>query len=104
MDDAFMLIIALLIGVASLFNYWGWANYELSETLKVASIAGQFILALVTVFTAARYRGKRLRRSYDGAGYKIFTISYGLIFLSALGNIAVLIVLVLRMIGMVQTL
>jgi hypothetical protein len=98
------MVIALLTGAASFLNYFGWTNYDLSAEFKIISIATQAVLTLLTVIAAVRYRGKRLRRSYDGAGYKIFTIPFAVVFLSVLGNIAVLVVLLLRMMGAAQAL
>jgi hypothetical protein len=98
------MVIVLLTGAASLLNYFWWANYELSVEFKIISIAAQTALLLLTVIAAVRYRGKWLRKSYDGAGYKIFTIPFAVVFLSVLGNIAVLVVLLLRMMGVVQAL
>jgi hypothetical protein len=98
------MVIALLTGAASHLNYFWWANYELSAEFRIISIAAQAVLTLLTVIAAVRYRGKRLRRSYDGAGYKIFTMPFAVVFLSVLGNIAVLVVLLLRMMGAAQAL
>jgi hypothetical protein len=98
------MLVALLTGVASLLNYFWWANSELSAEFKIISIAEQAVLTLLTVIAAVRYRGKWLRRSYDGAGYKIFTLPFALVFMSILGNIAVLAVLSLRMAGVIQNL
>jgi hypothetical protein len=97
-------VIALLTGAASFFNYFWQANYELSAELRIISIAAQIVLMFLTALVLFRYRGKRLRKSYDGAGYKIFTVPYAIIFVSALGNLAVLIVLALRVTGVIQNL
>jgi hypothetical protein len=98
------MVIALLTGAASFLNYFWWANYELSAEFKVISIAAQAALTLLTVIAAVRYRGKRMRKSYDGAGYRIFTVPFALVFISVLGNAAVLVVLSLRMAGVIQNL
>jgi hypothetical protein len=97
-------VIALLTGAASLLNYFWWANNELSAELRIVSIAAQAVLTLLTVIAAVRYRGKRLRKSYDGAGYKIFTVTFAVVIMSVLGNIAVLAVLSLRMAGVIKSL
>jgi hypothetical protein len=95
-------LVAALTGIAAFFNYYWWANYELPVALRVISIASQAVLTVITVIAAIRYRGKRLRKSYDGAGYKIFTVPFAIIFLLILGNIAVLAVLALFATGVVQ--
>jgi hypothetical protein len=99
-----MLIIAILTGAASFANYLWWASIGLPDGLKIASLAAQAALTLITAVTAARYRGKRLRKSYDGAGYKIFTLPFALVVLSLLGNLAVLTVLLLNLIGVIKAL
>jgi hypothetical protein len=99
-----VLFIAVLTGVCSLINYFLWSSYELPDVLKIVSIAVQIILTAVTVIAAVQYRGRRLRMSFDTAGYKIFTFPFALIFLSIVGNTAVLTVLFLRMTGVIQNL
>jgi hypothetical protein len=99
-----MVVIAVFAGIAALFNYFLWANYELPAVLRVISIAAQAMLVVITVAAAIRYRGKRHRLSYDRAGYKIFTLPFALIFVSILGNIAVLTVLSLYMMGFLSSL
>ncbi|MDR1736720.1 MAG: hypothetical protein LBR85_07645 [Oscillospiraceae bacterium] len=97
-----MVIIAILTGAASFFNYFWWVNYELPGALKIVSIAVQAVLIVLTVIAAARYRGKRLRASFDRAGYRIFTLPFAVIFASILGNLAVLAVLILRAAGTID--
>jgi hypothetical protein len=99
-----MLVLALLTGAASLFNYFCWSNYELPAELRIVSITVQFALTVITVMSAIRYRGKRLRASYNKAGYKIFTFPFAIIFGSVLANLAILAILVLRMTGIMQSL
>jgi hypothetical protein len=95
-----MLTLAILTGVASFFNYYWQANFELSPTMQIVSIAGQAILLAATLAAAVRYRGRRLRNGYEG--YKVFTLPFALIVLSILGNAAVLAVLVLNTLGVLQ--
>lgn len=49
--------------------------------------------------TALAYRGRRQRRDYVHGGYKIFTLRFGIIMVSCLGNLAVLIVILLNLFG-----
>jgi drug/metabolite transporter (DMT)-like permease len=99
-----MIVIALLTGIGSLLNYFCWANYELSSELRMASLIVQIAMMSITVIAAIRYRGKRVRKSYDGAGYKIFTVLFALMVLSLLGNVSVLMMLYLHMTGVIQSL
>jgi hypothetical protein len=103
-NEVFMIALAILTGILSILNYAWWLSAELSPTLQIISIAAQAVLAVITIFAAVRYRGKRVRKSYDGAGYKIFTIPFAVIFLSILGSIAILVVLFLRMTGAITAL
>jgi hypothetical protein len=99
-----MVALAVLTGAASLLNYFWWANYELPGVLQIVSIAVQAALMILTVVAAVRYRGNRLRASYNKAGYKIFTVPFAVIFVFILGNLAVLTVLILRAVGIIPSL
>jgi hypothetical protein len=96
----FVLILAILTGVASFFNYYWQANFELSPAMQIVSIAGQAALLAATLAAAVLYRGRRLRNGYEG--YKVFTLPFAVIVLSILGNIAVLAVLILNALGVLQ--
>ncbi|MDR1668620.1 MAG: hypothetical protein LBR76_01510 [Oscillospiraceae bacterium] len=99
-----MLILAIFTGVASLFNYFWWANYMPSPALQYVSLAAQVLLTAVTAAAAIGFRGRRTRKNYDGARFKVFTLSYALVFFSLLGNLAVLTVLVLFKLGVLKAL
>jgi hypothetical protein len=92
-----VLFLAIATGVASLFNYYWRANFEPNAAMQMLSVAGQAALMALTLFAAVKYRGGRMRRGFEG--YKIFTLPFGLIVLSLLGNAAVLAVLVLNALG-----
>jgi hypothetical protein len=98
-----MFVVALLTGAASFFNYFWWANYEVPGALRIVSIAVQAALMAITIMAAIRYRGKRIRKSCDGAGYKIFTFPFAIMVLSIIGNAAVLAVLLLYALGVIPS-
>jgi hypothetical protein len=99
-----MIFIAIATGVLSFLNYVWQANYPLSGLLQIISLIAQAALTAVTFAAMLRYRGKRSRASYDGGHYRVFTLRFGLIFLSMLGNIAVLVVLILHTSGIISSL
>jgi hypothetical protein len=95
-----VLFLAIVTGVASLFNYYWRANFEPNAAMQILSVAGQAALLLLTLAAAVGYRGRRARMGFEG--YKIFTLPFGLIVLSLLGNAAVLAVLVLNAMGVLR--
>lgn len=88
-----MLILAILTGAAALFNYYAVtaAIYPLLLALMI-----QLLLFVVTMIAVIGYRGRRNRPSYDGAGYSIWTVSFAIMMVSLLGNLAILVVLFLN--------
>lgn len=91
-----MLLLGLLAGLGTFFNYFAvTANYY----PLLFAIVLQIILFLLATFSLIRYQGRRLRPSYDRAGYSIWTFSFAIILLSFIGNLAVLAVLLLNQFG-----
>ncbi len=95
-----MVFMAILTGIAALLNYAWQANSELTSVLQIVSIAAQGILLALTIIAAVRYRGKRRRMGYEG--YKVFTFTFAIIFLSLLGNAAILFGFILNITGVMQ--
>lgn len=91
-----MLFIALLAGIGALFNYYAVtaAIYPLIVALVLQVIC--FVLASLALIG---YRGRRNRPSYDGAGYSIWTVRFALIVLAFIGNLSILVVLILNLLG-----
>ncbi len=95
-----MVFVAIITGIAALLNYAWQANFELSSALQIVSIAVQAILTAVTIFAAVRYRGRRQRMGYEG--YKVFTFPFAIIFISLLGNAAILFGFIMDLAGVMQ--
>ncbi|MDR1693361.1 MAG: hypothetical protein LBR72_08390 [Oscillospiraceae bacterium] len=97
-----MLFLAIFTGIATLLNYFWWANYPPSGGMQLVSIVGQVLLTILTVAAMVRFRGRRTRKNYEMV--RVFTLPFGLMFLSLLGNLAVLVILVLLKLGVLQSL
>lgn len=91
-----MILLAILTGSLTLFNYYIWANYSISENMKIISLGFQFVLLLLTIFSVLKYSGRKSRPSYSGGYYKVWTLRFAIIILSFIGNISVFIVLLLN--------
>ncbi|KAF1300180.1 MULTISPECIES: hypothetical protein [Enterococcus] len=94
-----MFVLAIITGIATIFLYYLIMNATIS--LTIATIL-QLGLLVLTILAKILYRGPKKRGSYDGGWYKIWTIRYGLIMLSLLGNMAVFIVFVLNLFGFME--
>ena len=95
-----MVLIAILTGILALLNYAWQANFELSSSLQIVSIALQVVLMVITVIAAVRYRGRRRRMGFEG--YRVFTFPFAIIFLSILGNAAILFGFIMDLAGVMQ--
>lgn len=91
-----MLVLALLTGVGTFFNYSAITNLTYSLPL---AIFFQFILFGLTLIPLLGYKGRRSRPSYGGGWYTIWTIPFALIILSFLGNLAALVIFLLNQFG-----
>lgn len=91
-----MLLLALLTGIGTFFNYFAIVNQ--TYPLPLAIFIQLFLFGL-TLISLLSYKGKRSRPSYDGGWYTIWTIPFALIILSFLGNLAALIIFLLNQFG-----
>lgn len=91
-----MLVLALLTGIGTFFNYSAITNHTYSLSL---AIFFQLILFGLTLIPLLSYKGRRSRPSYDGGWYTIGTIPFALIILSFLGNLAALVIFLLNQFG-----
>lgn len=98
------MVLAIVTGVLAFLNFYGWTNGAITGALQIVSIIVQAVLLAATVFAAARYQGVRRRKLYPMAPYKIFTLPFAVILVSALGNACVLVVLTLRLSGIISSL
>ncbi|ATO54311.1 hypothetical protein AB0Y04_06250 [Loigolactobacillus coryniformis] len=91
-----MSLLAIITGILTLVNY----AFLTGQIYPVfIGVFLQAVLTIVTFMTALAYRGRRQRRDYVHGGYKIFTLRFGIIMVSCLGNLAVLIVILLNLFG-----
>lgn len=91
-----MLVLALLTGIGTFFNYSAITNHTYSLSL---AIFFQLILFGLTLIPLISYKGRRSHPSYDGGWYTIWTIPFALIILSFLGNLAALVIFLLNQFG-----
>jgi hypothetical protein len=99
-----MVILAVVTGALSFFNYFWQANYSLPVLPQTASVIAQAVLMILTLAAAVGYRGRRSRPSYDGGHYRVWTFRFAVIMISMLGNAAVLVVLALFRFGIIAAL
>ncbi|WP_276420672.1 hypothetical protein [Lactococcus garvieae] len=77
------LLLAFLGGGLSLLNF----------SAEWQSLLMQFIFTLLSLSSLFAYKGKRIRRSYEGDGTSIFTLGFALCFLSFIGSASILLAL-----------
>ena len=94
-------LIAIVTGILSLANY-AWQTS--GSASQVQSLILQFILAAVTLIALFGYSGKRTRKNYEIGKPRIFTLRFAIIFVSAMGNVMVLGVLILFNLNVIQSL
>ena len=95
-----MIFVAILTGIGGLLNYAWRASGHLTSTLEIVHMSAQVILMALTVFAAVRYRGRRQKMGHEG--YKVFTLPFAVIYLSILGNAAILVAFILHLTGVIQ--
>lgn len=93
-----MTLIAIITGIAALVLY----SFVTNATIPlILACVIQGALLLVTIIVAFLYRGPRSHRSYDGGWYSIWTLRFGLIMFSLLGNLAIFVVYLLKLAGII---
>ncbi|MGX7024619.1 hypothetical protein [Vagococcus hydrophili] len=96
-----MIVLAILTGSSSLYLYS--LVYQGTVSIFPAMIV-QGILLLITLIAIFSYKGKRTTRSYDGGGYRIWTLRFGIIVLSTLGNVSIFVLYLLNFLEIIQAL
>ncbi|MDR2896703.1 MAG: hypothetical protein LBV30_08680 [Propionibacteriaceae bacterium] len=97
-----MVLAAIVTGVLAFLNYLWQASANLTPALQIISVLISLALTVITIIAAIVYNGRRLRPSFDGGWYSIWTLRYGIIMLSLLGNLSVLVVLALHLFGVIR--
>ena len=93
-----MTLIAIITGIAALVLY----SFVTNATIPlILACVIQGVLLLFTIIAAFLYHGPRSRRSYDGGWYSIWTLRFGLIMFSLLGNLAIFVVYLLKLAGII---
>ena len=93
------MLAAILTGAMSLLNYYLWSSGNLTDKMQFASLFIQLILLIVTSAAAILYNGRRRKKLYSMAPYKIFTLPFGIILISLIGNLCVFAVMLLNIPG-----
>ncbi|MDR0922476.1 MAG: hypothetical protein LBM95_08845 [Lactobacillales bacterium] len=98
------IVLGILTLIASFVNYTAWASGYFSGSLELISLLIQGVLTFIMLLAGISYNGKRMRKSYDGGAYRIFTLPFSVILLSILGNGSVFVVLLLKFLRIVKEL
>lgn len=96
-----MILLAFLTGISSLYLYSLVYQGTIALTLGLIIQAILLLLTLIAIFS---YKGKRTTRSYDGGGYRIWTLRFGIIVLSTLGNVSIFVLYLLNFLEIIQAL
>ncbi|QBO37063.1 hypothetical protein EQG49_11660 [Periweissella cryptocerci] len=93
------IIAAIIIGVASFFNYTAYVNGDDSLQFVIQGV----VLAILGVIVLVSYQGVRLKK-YAWEWYSNFTLGYGIVILAFLGSLTTGVVLVLNYAGIINSL
>lgn len=99
MEAIVSIIGAIIVGIASFFNYMAYVNGQTSFQFVLQGI----ILALLSVFLLVAYQGHRTRR-YAWEWYRHFTLGYAIVILAFIGSTSTAIVLGLHQLGIITSL
>lgn len=84
------MLVAILTGAMSLANFYMWSKGRVTGGMQYVSVSLQLFLLILTIAAAISYGGRRRKKLYPMAPYKIFTLPFGIILVSLLGNLCVL--------------
>jgi hypothetical protein len=93
--------LAIVVGMLGLLNL-AWQTYVESAGLRLLGVAAQIVLTVAAALAVWGYRGPRTVPSPDGAGYRVWRLRFVIIVVAAFGDLAILVVLILRLVGVIS--
>jgi len=95
-----MILLSILAGLGAFGNYYALVNSIYETQIGIIIQGALVILAIIPLIL---YKGKKTRPSYSEWGVRYFTIRFMVRLVSLLGNILIFVVVLLKLMGKIQS-